>query len=326
MPSRWVRMSRSWPATGRSAVRCWAPTPARPSVRARREGRGLETALDVGAFGLSSGLIYAPGMHATPGEMVVLASVAAARGALYATHMRNESAGLFEALDEAIETARAAGEGARLQVSHLKCGASAIWGRAGEAVARLEMARAAGLDVAADQYPYTAAATTSPRSCRRRCSPSAWTGVHGPGRSRGPRARLGEMETGISGWENVAVDPGWGGIAISFSASHPEWSGRTPRGPRRRDGAPAGRRCVRPADRRPARRLHRHRVHERADVEAIMAVPWIAVCTDAEGRRPGHPILDAGRPHPRTYGSTARVLSRYVRIAERWGSRLRSQS
>ena len=49
------------------------------------------------------------------------------------------------------------------------------------------------------------------------------------------------------------------------------------------------------------------------DVETIMAVPWIAVCTDAEGRRPGHPILDAGKPHPRTYGSTARVLGTYVR-------------
>ncbi len=45
-----------------------------------------------------------------------------------------------------------------------------------------------------------------------------------------------------------------------------------------------------------------------ADVETILAVPWIAVCTDASGRRPGHPILDAGKPHPRTYGSTARVL------------------
>jgi N-acyl-D-aspartate/D-glutamate deacylase len=52
------------------------------------------------------------------------------------------------------------------------------------------------------------------------------------------------------------------------------------------------------------------------DVETIMAVPWIAVCTDAEGRRPGHPILDAGRPHPRAYGSTARVLGRYVRERE----------
>jgi N-acyl-D-amino-acid deacylase len=55
-----------------------------------------------------------------------------------------------------------------------------------------------------------------------------------------------------------------------------------------------------------------HCMDER-DVETIMAVPWIAVCTDAEGRRPGHPILDAGRPHPRTYGSTARVLGHYVR-------------
>ena len=50
-----------------------------------------------------------------------------------------------------------------------------------------------------------------------------------------------------------------------------------------------------------------------ADVDTIMAVPWVAVCTDAEGRRPGHVILDAGRPHPRTYGSTARVLGTYVR-------------
>jgi N-acyl-D-amino-acid deacylase len=49
------------------------------------------------------------------------------------------------------------------------------------------------------------------------------------------------------------------------------------------------------------------------DVDRIMAVPWIAICTDAEGRRPGHPILDAGRPHPRTYGSTARVLGSFAR-------------
>ena len=50
-----------------------------------------------------------------------------------------------------------------------------------------------------------------------------------------------------------------------------------------------------------------------ADISTIMAVPWVSVCTDAEGRRPGHPVLDAGKPHPRTYGSTARVLGTYVR-------------
>ena len=63
-------------------------------------------------------------------------------GGLYATHMRNESAGLFEALDEAIVTARAAGDGTRLQVSHLKCGAAPVWGRAAEAVEVIELARA----------------------------------------------------------------------------------------------------------------------------------------------------------------------------------------
>src|SRR4029079_6116570 len=52
---------------------------------------------------------------------------------------------------------------------------------------------------------------------------------------------------------------------------------------------------------------------DETDVETVLAVPWIAVCTDAEGRRAGHPILDEGVPHPRTYGSTARVLGRYVR-------------
>ena len=84
----------------------------------------------------------------------------ARRGGLYATHMRNECDDLFASLDESIAAVRAAGPGARLQVSHLKCASRAVWGRAGEAVARLEAARAEGLDVAADQYPYTAAATT----------------------------------------------------------------------------------------------------------------------------------------------------------------------
>src|SRR5919109_4720443 len=109
-------------------------------------------------MGLSSGLIYAPGIHAVDGELPALATAATKRGGLYATHIRNESDGLFEALDEAVTTIRAAADAgvdrARLQVSHLKCGSSAVHGRAAEAVAALERARDEGLDVAADQYPY----------------------------------------------------------------------------------------------------------------------------------------------------------------------------
>jgi len=274
----------------------------------------LEAALDAGAIGLSSGLIYAPGMHAPPEELETLAAATARRGGLYATHMRNEAAGLFRSLEEAIATVRAAGEGARLQVSHLKCGSRAVWGRAGDAVALLEAARADGLDVAADQYPYTAAGTTLatilPPALQALGVDACVEALADPHLRDVVRA---EIAGGISGWENVAVDPGWAGLRISNAASRPEWAGRSIQ-----ELADEGH-----AD--PADLAFDVLVEDRLDVsvlidcmsepdvEAIMAVPWIAVCTDAEGRRPGHPVLDAGRPHPRTYGTTARVLGRYVR-------------
>ena len=169
-------------------------TDARPATDAELKAmlRHLREALDAGALGLSSGLIYPPGIHAPPEELVRLVAATAKRGALYATHMRNESAGLFEALDEALATIRAAGPGARLQVSHLKAGALAVHGRAPEALARLEAARSEGLDVAADQYPYTAAATTlqvvlppaAPWPSRTTASSPPWgTGRSGRGSS-----------------------------------------------------------------------------------------------------------------------------------------------
>ena len=274
----------------------------------------VDAAMEAGALGLSTGLIYAPGIHARLDEVAALVGAATRSGGLYATHMRNESAGLFEALDEAIVTARAAGDGTRLQVSHLKCGAAPVWGRAAEAVEVLELARAGGLDVAADQYPYTAAATTLATIL-----PPALLGlgveecVAALGDQEVRFRVLTEMERGSSGWENVASDPGWGGIRIAYAGSHQDWSGRS----LAEIGESVG------AD--PADIAFDALVDDRldvsvvidcmsdADVDTIMAVPWVAVCTDAEGRRPGHVILDAGRPHPRTYGSTARVLGTYVR-------------
>lgn len=274
----------------------------------------VETAMDVGAVGLSTGLIYAPGMHARPDEIEALVAATARRGGLYATHMRNEADDLFSSLDESIGAVRAAGDGARLQVSHLKCGSKAVWGRAADAVARLDAARAEGLDVAADQYPYTAAATTLatilPPALQALGVDECVAALADPHTRDLVRS---EIERGISGWENVAVDPGWSGIRISYAASRPEWSGRS---------------LAELADELgddPADLALEALVDDRldvscvidcmseADVETILAVSWIAVCTDAEGRRPGHPILDAGRPHPRTYGSTARVLGQYVR-------------
>ncbi len=289
---------------------------ARPASKAEVERmvREVEAAMDVGAMGLSTGLIYAPGIHAPAEEIEALVAASARRGGLYATHMRNECDDLFVSLDESIAAVRAAGPDARLQVSHLKCASRAVWGRAGEAVARLEAARAEGLDVAADHYPYTAAATTLatilPPALQALGVDECVAALADPHIRDLVRS---EMERGISGWENVASDPGWAGIRISWAASRPTWAGRSL-------AELAGDEHADPAD-----LAFDLLVDDRLDVsvvidcmtqhdiETIMAVPWIAVCTDAQGRRPGHPILDAGRPHPRTYGSTARVLGTYVR-------------
>jgi N-acyl-D-amino-acid deacylase len=276
--------------------------------------RELELAIDAGAMGLATGLIYAPAIHAEPAEVTRLVAAATRRGGLYATHIRNEAAGLFEALDEALEAVRVAGEGARLQVSHLKAGARAVWGRADEAVQRLERARADGLDVGADQYPYTAAATTLaivlPAALLALTTDETLAALGDLDIRERIRA---EIDAGRSGWENVALDPGWGAIRISFSATHADWAGHSLT------------ELAVELDRDPADvafdllvddRLETSIVLDCADepdVRTILAVPWIAVCTDAEGRRAGHPVLDAGTPHPRTYGTTARVLGRYVR-------------
>jgi N-acyl-D-amino-acid deacylase len=274
----------------------------------------VEAALEAGALGLSSGLIYAPGLHAPAVEMETLVAATARRGGLYATHMRNECDGLFDSLEESLATIRAAGPGARLQVSHLKCGSRSVWGRAAEAVGVLEAARADGLDVAADQYPYTAAATT--------LATILPPGLLGLGVDESVAALADphtrdlvrrEIEWGVSGWENIASDPGWDGIRIQFAASHPDWAGRSLAELGEEQHADPADLAF---DALVADRLDVSVVIDcmsEADVEIILAVPWIAVCTDAEGRRPGHPILDAGRPHPRTYGSTARVLGLYVR-------------
>ena len=280
--------------------------------------RHVDEALEAGAIGLSTGLIYAPGMHGSPQEVEALVAAAFRRDALYATHMRNESDGVHGAIDEAVTTARRAGDAAgrpgRLQVSHLKAGAKAVWGEGGALVERLERARAAGLDVEADQYPYTAASTTLatllPPAILALDPEDAAAAIRDPA----TRGRIREaQETGLTGWENVARDPGWDGIVIARSGSRPEWSGRSLATlAEQLGGDPFDLALDVLAEDRLNTDIVLHCMAE-PDLETIMRVPWISVCTDAAGRRPGHPVLDDGVPHPRGYGSTARVLGRYVR-------------
>jgi N-acyl-D-amino-acid deacylase len=117
----------------------------------------LADQLRQGAWGLSTGLIYPPGSYAATGELIELAAVAAGHGALYSSHIRGEASTLLDAVDEAIRIGRASG--ARVQVSHLKAVGPAHWGRGKVALERLAEARRAGVDIAADQYPYAASQT-----------------------------------------------------------------------------------------------------------------------------------------------------------------------
>jgi dihydroorotase/N-acyl-D-amino-acid deacylase len=117
----------------------------------------LEHAMEEGAFGMSTGLAYIPGAYADTEEVVELASVVARRGGIYASHLRNEGTEGMNAVREAIRIAREAD--IPVEISHLKLWGKNVWGRTEALLGEIENARSAGLDVTADQYPYTAGYT-----------------------------------------------------------------------------------------------------------------------------------------------------------------------
>lgn len=140
----------------RSAVGLSGTTPTLTQMN--RMKSYLDDALEAGAFGLSTGLIYATGYNSTTDEVIELARILAPRDALYATHMRSESEAVLEAVDEAIRIGHEAG--CRVEISHVKCAGPAAWEKVDQFIARVDAANAAGDHVRMDQYPYTASQTT----------------------------------------------------------------------------------------------------------------------------------------------------------------------
>jgi N-acyl-D-amino-acid deacylase len=118
----------------------------------------VAAAMEHGAVGLSTGLIYLPGVFSKTDEIVELARIAARYDGIYASHMRHEDSQIFEALDEVCHVAREAK--IRAEVSHIKLSGERAWGKAEDVIAYLEKQRAAGLDLTHDQYAYTASSTT----------------------------------------------------------------------------------------------------------------------------------------------------------------------
>src|ERR1700712_4206290 len=117
----------------------------------------VDKAMRDGAMGFSTGLIYTPGIYSKTDEVVALAKAAAKYNGIYTSHMRNESEKIFDAINEAIDVGRQANM--RVEISHFKVGLP-NWNRSDEMIAMVEKARAEGLDVTVDQYPYTASSTS----------------------------------------------------------------------------------------------------------------------------------------------------------------------
>jgi N-acyl-D-amino-acid deacylase len=262
----------------------------------------LQTALDQGAFGLASGLCYTPATFAGPEEVQTLAARAARAGAIYSTHVRNETDGVWDAVDEALAVAEATG--VALHISHLKVAGRRNWGSAAELLARLDGARSRGIDVTADAYPYTAGSTMLHSLL------PPWLINEGIDRmldrlaDPGVRARVAaELKSGIPGWQNLGQAAGWDHVTVASSPRHPEREGRS---------------IVELADasdRGPVDTISRVLLAERGQVLAIMEamndddvrqfLGWEHTVVGSDG------IPLPGKPHPRLTGTFPRVLARY---------------
>jgi N-acyl-D-amino-acid deacylase len=270
----------------------------RPGAAARMAALAAE-AFQAGAVGLSSGLIYVPGSYADTAELVALARVAAAFGATYATHMRNEGVHLEAALEEAVTIARSAG--ARLQVSHCKAAGRAAHGTAGRLLERLAEARLDGVDAQGDQYPYDAGATVLssllPPAVAAGGTEAMRARLRDPGVRAALRAQAGRGGVSDGGW--TLADPG---DVLLTGHRDPGVVGRS-LAEVAADRDPWDVLCALVVD-DPAATIVIRLMRE-DDIRAIMASPLVGVGSD--NGPPG------GLEHPRTWGCFPRLLGRYVR-------------
>lgn len=267
----------------------------------------LEEALDAGAAGLSTGLEYVPGRYTPTAEIVALARALARRGKLYASHVRNEEAGLCEAIDEALRIGRESG--ARVEISHLKACGKPNWPRQAQAIASIEAARASGLDVFADAYPYTAYSTGLSIFLDDATREGGADEVLARFADPAQRARI---RAGLA--PRLASDPGAPELVVIASTSAADKSvvGRDLASIAEQRGlAPEEALLVLLEEARTEVSFVGHAMSEE-NVRAVLRLPWVMIGSDGYAMAPRGKALEK-QPHPRSYGTFARVLQRYVR-------------
>jgi N-acyl-D-amino-acid deacylase len=275
----------------------------------RAVARALEEALDQGVFGLSTGLEYVPGRYAPPSEIVALARLVARRGGLYATHVRDEEARLLEAVAEAIEVGRVTG--VRVEISHLKAAGEANWPKQQPALDLIESARRDGVAVLADAYPYTAYSTGLTILLQGWAREGGATAILGRLRDRETRARIRrevevQVEEDPGGWDRVVVSrvKSEKNRAVAVGKSVVEigtaW------------GIDPAAACLRLLEEEETAVSFVGHAMSPGNVERVLRHPLVMIGSDGSSMAPVGKAAES-RPHPRSYGTFARVLGFYAR-------------
>src|SRR5213592_90849 len=274
----------------------------------------VDTLMEQGALGLWTALEYAPASYSATDEIIALAKAARRHGGIYASHMRNEGIRIDDALNELFQIARQADIPA--EVSHLKVSGRKSWGQMARILARIDSARAAGLDVTADQYPYTRAATALDASIPTWAESGGWDSLLARLRNPATRARLRDEMLNPRDMESFYHEAGGGaGVLITgtFRDSLRYLQGKTVAeiaAARHRDPVETLFDIVL------AEGGHRtdavYAVMDEPDVQAAMKTWWVAVNTDFGGVAPDGPF-GTQSARPRAYGTFARILVHYSR-------------
>jgi N-acyl-D-amino-acid deacylase len=289
---------------------------ARAPTAGELEGmRGhVAEAMEAGAYGLSTGLIYPPGIFAETPEIVELAKVAARYGGVYDTHIRGEGKTLLKSLGEAISIGKEVE--IPVQISHHKAATKSFWGKSIDTLTLLEKTRIEGVDITVDQYPYQAGSTSLVT-----CLPP-W--AHEGGMERllerlqDPELRKrirGDIESGLPGWENFAGELGWENVYVTSVKTdmnrYAEGKNLFEIQEHRGDPDPYTSLFDLILEEDGAAGMVIFAMDE-VDVQRIMRHPLQMVGTDS-GASGTTGFMRRGKPHPRGYGTYPKVLGRYVR-------------
>jgi dihydroorotase/N-acyl-D-amino-acid deacylase len=274
----------------------------------------VDEAMADGAMGLSTALQYTPAPYAKTEELIALAGEAGKFGGIYATHMRSEGDTVLDAIDEAVRIGR---EGhLPVEIWHLKAAGKANWGRMPELVARINAARAAGVDVSADTYAYTAWFNTFSAFIPPWAHDGGDDALIARLKDPATRARIRkEMLDPKGDWDNEWQEiPGPEAVQIAVVQA-PELLGF--QGKRLSEVAAMWKEDA--IDALCDILIKDHAFTEVAvfgmderDVELALKQPWVSVDNDSQGTSP-EGLLGAEHPHPRAYGTFPRILRKYVR-------------